>query len=923
MANLQLFFFPKKSFIILFLFLEIIVQFPSVTSAQEIRNKTLRDSTNTEKIHVSGNPAGNVGVVHSEAVEQEQTVHTTNAVQGRISGVTTSDGVLLVRGQNTVDKRFSQPLFVVDGVPMPDYFIRSSDNRSNPLNAINSSNIEKIEILKDADATAIYGGKGANGVVLITTKKVKEARLRVSAEASTGITGTNSWYDMLSTEEYIDIRQKAFAADGITPTESNAYDLLLWGDKYHTDWQREFIGKNGKTHTAQFNVSGGNNQTTFYIHTDYFESGSVYLAEKGDKSQRLNSRILVNHSGYAGRLNINASLSFGTFQSTQRGLDPDAYVVWAPNQPARNDDGSIYWLPNNSSFVNPLRYKYVTTANKNTTLLGTFQLQYRFFQELEAKIDVGYARNTSDQFESYGQNYLNPYAANSYRNRVLTGDGYSEKINIEPQLNYSKQSGKHTLTALAGATLQIDNEASDDFELRDFPSDVLFRNYATAAVKYSVSGETFEKRYASLFTRAIYDYNSRYLLSASLRRDGSSIFQEKNRFGNFWSIAGGWIFSKEDFVRKNLPFLNYGKLRASYGTTGNDNVAAFIFLNAYTTSTYPYAGSAGLYLSRIANPDFGWEATRKAEIALETSFLKDRLQVSVAVYRNRSKSLISDVPLSSQAGLSGYKSNTPGALIQNQGVELEIASTNLVIGAFQWLSGFNITFSDYNKLLAFPGIESTAYATQWKVGESLNIPRLYKYTGINPENGAPTVEDFDEDGVISANNDKQFLRDTDPDYFGGFQNSFRYKGLQLDVFLTYEKRPFAEGYLKNFYYPTGYQGRNIPRIFASDYWSPENPGGKYPGLTTTTSSDIGYAYYYHYTESDAIYSDASYICLKNVSLSYYVPETIASKLKTRSIRLYLRGENLAWFTKYNQWNPETGTAIPPFKTITAGVRLTF
>ncbi|MDR2564212.1 MAG: SusC/RagA family TonB-linked outer membrane protein [Prevotellaceae bacterium] len=918
MANLQLFPLTRKlrSYVLLFTGFTLL----SVSvSGQEIRQKTLEDSTNTQKT----NSVGNVGIIRSEEIEQEQTVHTTNAVPGRVSGVTSTDGVLLVRGQNTGDKRLSQPLFVIDGMPMPDFFVHSSDSRSSPLNAINASNIEKIEILKDADATAIYGGKGSNGVILITTKKVQEARLRVSAEISAGLTGVTNWYDMLSTEEYLDIRQKAFAADGITPTESNAYDLLLWGDQYHTDWQREFVGKAGKIYSGQLNISGGNNQTTFYINADYYEAGNVYLAENGDKNKRFNSRILVNHSGYGGRLNINASLAFGTFKTTARGLDPDAYVVWAPNQPTRNEDGSIYWLPGNSSFVNPLRYKYVTNINQNTTLLGTFQLRYRIFHELEAKIDVGYARNTSDQFEGFEQNYLNPYAANTYKNRVLAGDSYSEKTNIEPQLNYAKQFGKHTVTALAGATLQIDKAASDDFELRDFPSDALLRNYSAAAVKQSVSGGTFEKRYASLFTRVVYDYNGRYLFNASIRRDGSSIFHKNNRFGNFWSIAGGWIFSKENFVRENLPFLNYGKLRASYGTTGNDNVAAFLFLNAYSTSTYPYNGNAGLYLSRIANPDFGWESTRKLEIALETSFLRDRLQANVAVYRNRSKSLISGVPIALQAGLDGYKSNTPGALIQNQGVEIEITSTNVIIGDFRWLSWFNITIPDYNKLLSFPGIEKTAYNTQWKVGESLNITRLYRYTGINPANGAPTVEDVNEDGKIVATDDKQFLKDTDPDFFGGFQNSFRYKGLQLDVFFTFEKRPFAEGYLKTFYYPAGYIGRNIPRIFVSDYWTPENPNAKYPGLTTSSSSTIGNAYYYHYTESDAVYSDASFICLKNVALSYYLPESIVSKLKIRSARLYLRGENLAWFTKFNQWNPETGTAIPPFKTITAGIRLTF
>lgn len=871
--------------------------------------------TDPDETSATKTQTGNVFNIGSEVIEQEQTINTVNSLKGRVAGVTTDGGNIQVRGE------LFHPLYVVDGVPLPTQFVNSS-SQSNPLNAYNSSNVEKIEILKDADATAIYGGKGANGVVLITTKNVKNTDyLNVTASASIGITGVNTWYDFLSTEEYLDFRQKAFAADGITPDAENAYDLLIWGDKYHTDWQKEFVGKIGKVYTGNLSIAAGNDKTRFFVNTDYYESGNVYLAEDDDKAKRINTRILVNHFGFNGRLQFNASLAFNTFNSKSRGLDPDSYVVYAPNQPTLNDDGSLYWL--NSSVINPLRSKYANVTNKNTTILGNFQLSYRLFSELEVKVDAGYTRNTGDQLQTYSQEYLNPYADNSYKNRLLAGDSYSEIFLVEPQLNYSKLFGKGVVSAFVGATLQTESATSDDFELRDFPVESLFRNYASAAVKYSVASGTREKKYASLFGRVTYDYNNRYIFSTVLRRDGSSIFAKGNRFGNFWSFSGSWIFSKESFIHDNLRFLNYGKLRATHGVTGNDNVAAFLFLNAYSVSTYPYAGNSGLYLSQVANPDFSWEVTRKSEISLDLALFNNRLQINSAFYRNQSHNFIGGVPLASQAGLTEYKNNIPEATIRNQGLEIDLLSTNISTKGFQWLTTLMLTVPQNNTLLKYDDLANSSYANSFVVGKSLNIKRLYRYTGINPENGVPTVEDYNGDGKITSTDDMQFIDDTDPDFYGGLQNTFRYKGLQLDIFLYYEKRPFQEGYLKTFYYPAGYIGRNILREFATDYWSPENPNGKYPGLTTTTSSEIGKAYYNYYTESDAIFCDASYISLKNVALSYFLPKSITNKLKVRSVQLYARGENLKTFSKFNQWDPQTGTAIPPFRTIVVGAKLAF
>ena len=867
---------------------------------------------------------GNTGKIESDVIEQEQGTNTVNALKGRVSGVEIENGKVKIRGQSNVADKLAEPLVIIDGVQLPSGFSWSNGDRFSPLNLLNASSIESIEILKDADATAIYGGKGANGVVVIKTKKVLEQKLRVSASLAAGTTGVDRWYDFLSTGEYLDLRTKALAADNITPTETNAYDLLLWGDNYHTDWQKEFMGQKGKVYNGNISISGGiSDKTTFFINAGYFETGTVLLAEPGDKEKRINTKLLVNHRGLNDKLEITASFAFNKLNVQNRGLDPDAYLVNAPNQPVYNDDGTLYWLPNNASFVNPLRGKYAVTQNKGTDLISNLQTHYRFLPDFDVTVDVGYSRNTADQFQTYSGKYLNPYAANAYKNRVLAGDSHNELFIAEPRINYVKGWEKHSLTALLGASCQTSHFAGDDLEIRDFPSELFFRNYAVAGVKYSVNSNTEEVKRASAYTRISYDYDIKYIFSGIIRRDGSSIFDRGNRYGNFWSLAGAWVFSGEDFVRDNLGFLNYGKLKISHGLTGNDNVTPFQYITAYAAATHPYEGQSGLFLKRVANPQFSWEKTRKSEIYLDLAFFKNRLQATGAYYLHHSNSLIGNQPIASQARVDSYKDILQGVTLRSRGVELDVVSTNIRNRNVQWLTTLTLTVPDNNKITSFPGLENTSYATQFKVGESIHLTRLYKFTGINPENGVPTVEDVNRDGAITAAEDKQFLQDTDPDYYGGLHNSFRYRNWQLDVFFYFEKRPFQEGYLKTYYYPAGYIGKNIPRSLAGDYWTPENPDGTLPGLTSTTSSPIGYAYWNHYTESSAVYTDASYIRLKNVSLAYTLPKTITGKLKARDIRLYARGENLWTLTKFDEWDPETLTAIPPFRTVTAGVTASF
>jgi TonB-linked SusC/RagA family outer membrane protein len=879
----------------------------------------------------AANDSVKTATIQGSDIAKEITPETVNALTGRASGVQVESGQVTVRG--------GIPLYVVDGLPVPAEFIAGSNLTANPVNWFNSTNIEKIEILKDDDA-AIYGARGANGVVLITTKKQYTSRLQVDAQVSSGIMNVNRWYDYLSTGEYLDLRKKALAADGITPDKyslTNDYDILSFSDDVNTDWQKAYLDNTAKVTTGLLNLSGGTGNTYFYVTSDYYRSTSLFLPQDGDGSTRTNNRILVNHIGLGGRLTVNASLAYSTFNTKERGgeesdyerqqgkNDETTYLNAPPNQPAYNADGSLYWLPaaegGSNSYVNPLRLKYSTADKKSTDLRGTAYLSYRFVKELEGIVNVYYTRATADNVLQEEGAFQNPYATNkTYQNRLVTEKAYSDNVSVEPQFNFSKEVGTGTLSALLGAQYQVYSKSADGFHIRDFDVEALLRSYATAKTRYNVTSDSYQRKFASVFSRVGYDFQNRYLLNITFRRDGSSKFARGHRYGDFIALGGGYIFSKEDWVREHLPFVSFGKLRASWGTTGNDNVNADLYYNLYSVrSTSLYGNQIGLYRTQVANPDFGWEITKKTNVALELSLFRDKLQLNLDLYRNLSNRIYGSTPLSSQSGLMSYMGNIPGAVLRNQGIELDI-TVPLTFGDFEWFTTFNLSVPE-TKIVKFPNLEGSGYDSKFQVGFSTNTKKLYRFTGINPENGVPTVEDYNGDGVINSD-DKQFLYDFDSDFYGGFEQSFRYKGARLDVFFAFDQRPHIKGFLWEHYSPIGARG-NVIREYATDYWTPENPNAKYPGLTTSTSTAIGSAYNSYYTESDALLTSGSYIRLQNVSLSYDLPLSISDKLKTKQITLYAIGENLWIYTKSNVWDPATGYGIPPVRTLTAGIKVRF
>lgn len=409
------------------------------------------------------------------------------------------------------------------------------------------------------------------------------------------------------------------------------------------------------------------------------------------------------------------------------------------------------------------------------------------------------------------------------------------------------------------------------------------------------------------------------------RRDGSSRFGPNRRFSNFGAVGGAWLFSNESFLKDKFSWFSYGKLRGSYGLVGNDQIGNYQYLSTYaasSTADNTYGGVAGMTPVRIANPDYRWESTRKLEAAMELGFFKDRFLFTVDWFRNRTGNQLVSYPLATQAGFASYQANL-AATVENSGWELDLNTTNIKGDDFTWTSTFNATLPK-NKLVSFPNLETSPYANTYSIGRPL--ASIYKLQLVGRNNqGLPVYADPNHNGIIdyytlagtgSGNGDLLYSGKSYPDFYGGFGNSFNYKGLQLDIFFQYViglQKPGLEAY-------SGVPGSlgNVSKSYI-DQLKRDNVLNQF-----TTASNPPFDYYYYSYYSAANLQNASFLRLQNVALSYAMHERYLKSLHITRAKIFLQAQNLFVITKYKGIDPESGTlSTPPLLTIVAGVQFSF
>ena len=864
-------------------------------------------------------------------------------LQGKVAGVYVeqASGVpgggnsdFHIRGQNTLSG-VKKPLYVIDGVPFNSY---PKDNSvvaytgtgvlgtPDELALLNPDDIESIDILKDADATAIYGTRGSNGVVLITTKKGKEGRVKVSLNMSTTAQFVSKRLDFLSTEELLDLRRKAFEADkakgyvtdaDLTPAKFP--DLTLWDQHADYDWQEILMGDTAWGTDIQLKVSGGNKNTTFLVSGAYYNSGTVGIGD--DDYTRWTGRSNIQHHSEDRRFTLDTD-----FSVTKLAMKADAsgngfsYLNTIPNTPPYDENGEPYWLPDNSNFSSPLSMLNYDGRNDVTSMNASFNSSYRFWNQLTAKVSLGYSYNSGSQHNLYERTYYHPTKNNQY-NQARYFDQNSSTFIIEPQLTYGCNIIKGKADFLIGATYQRSDTHVLFFYGQKYPGDIFLKDANSASLINMHKNPATQTKSASLFGRITYDYKDRYLFNGTFRRDGSSRFGVNHRYGNFYSVGLAWLFSNEAIIKNKLNWFSYGKLRVSQGRTGNDGIGDYQYMTKYKSSQYPYEGNVGIKPENLANKNLRWETTDKFDVGLELGFFDDRFLLTVNYYKNTSKDLLTREYLPTQTGFTYFMSNL-NAEIVNKGWEFELNTQNIKTKNLRWTTQLTLTIPR-NRLAKFENLENSGYYNTYAIGQSVNVIRGYKYLGVNNQNGMPEVEDVNHDGKITSADDYQNLGDKDPRYYAGLNNTLQWNGFTLDVNFYYRNKPLQTGYLWRFYYPIG-MGYNVTHEMAENYWTTPGVDAKYPGLTTSSASDIYNAYYRYLSYSDAAYSNASYLRLQNVRLSYDFPQKAIRSLGMSALQFYVQGKNLLTITDYDAYDPETGDAsMPAVQSVVFGLNVTF
>ncbi len=915
---------------------------------------------------------GNVSAIGAKEIESTPSSNPILSVEGRLPGVTITQQTgfagggarVTIQGINSINSGIA-PLYIIDGVP---YNSSNLDGTSSiqgtnpstdgigiggpsPLSFINPQDIENISVLKDAAATSIYGSRGANGVILINTKKGKAGATKIELNIQQGVGKIAKKMEVLNTAAYLALRKQAYINDGVAvPTADSTqdysnYDLTLWDQNRNTDWQKELLGGNAGYSDIQLSVSGGSPLTQFRVSGNYHRETTIIPGDFKDNKVSLGFNL--NHSSANNKLNFQFG---GNYQSDNNSLPNynltnfnnliNAALTLAPNAPSLyKPDGTLNWEPDEfgeSSWQNPLALITNQIYNqKVSNLVANTAIKYAITPNLFAKVALGYTDTRFNAYAAFPSEVYAPEikaAFNSADRSSRFGAGHIATWQIEPQLNYRRTTAFGKFDIIAGAAFLNTATTDDNYIASGFTSDLLLKNIRSAAKIQAVTGASSLYRYNAFFGQINYNLKDKYIVELSARRDGSSRFGTANRFANFGAVSGAWLFSAERFM-KGFTALSYGKIKASIGTTGNDQIGNYSYADLYasTTPLTPYQGQSVLSPSRIYNPYLKWELTTKISGSVDLGFFKDRLLINATYFRNQSGNQILSnlVPLTT--GFTGYAVNFP-ATVQNSGYEFTVNSINFKSKSFQWSTSFNLTIPR-SKLIKFDNIQNTIYANTYIVGEPVGIRKLYKFAGVNPTTGLYQFES--STGTIITGDQLVFNKDNfviiDPNIrlYGGLENVISYKNFSLSFLVQFRKLPLLN--------PSPV-GLNVPGNFYSDGTSIPTgnviPGAKSAwtmasgtsGFQRTTQGNFGPINrgFFRVGGSDAVYDlEGYYLRLKNAVISYTIPKPLLQRNHIENVRVFVQGQNIATKTNYTGLDPETQnySSLPPLRTIVFGLQV--
>lgn len=842
------------------------------------------------------------------------------------TGVPGGNFTVRIRGQNSLGNG-NDPLYIINGVPFTSSTVSDRSTTglilfqgTNPLNMLNPADIESIEVLKDADATAIYGSRGANGVILITTKKGQTGRTTANLSYYTGFGKVDARMNLLNTKEYLEMRKEGLSNSGFWPLDPAFHsffpEVFVWDTTRTTNWQDELIGGMAKTTDAQFSLSGGTDVLSFNIGTGYHRETTVFPGNNAD--QRVSTQFAIHHRSPNKKLFSSVSMNYTVTNTDLVNRDMTLLAMtMAPNSPPlRTANGELNWGEDswNAAFRNPLAFTEQTYESATNNLIGNFALGYQIIPQLELKLNAGYTNLLGDALSLTPLSFFYPPQRNTAQNSTVFSENAFRNWIVEPQLNWHADRERTTINFLIGASFLDQISRSESQTGQGFPVEALMKNLRAASVWYQGNQTYSQYRYTSMFTRVNYAFDQKYILNLTARRDGSSRFGPGNQFANFGALGVAWVVSREKFLPVNRT-ISMLKMRSSYGITGNDQLSDYQYLDTYRPSD-PYQGVASLTPTRLPNQDFAWETVRKFEAAVDFGFFEDRISGTIAHYINQSSNQLVGIPLPPTAGFQSIQGNFP-AVINNTGTEVLLNWDNVRSTRLMWTSSLNLSIPK-NKLVSFPRLEeSPEYANRLVVGKPVTIKKVYRTEGVDPLTGLYQFLDQNEDGILNEA-DRIGTKFVGQEFYGGLNNRFSYKGFELDILIQFVRQQ-GGNYISHFGPPGG--THNQP-LWVLERWQKE---GDVANIQRYTNGGLASSLYVNQlTASDRSVSDASFVRLKNISLSYSLPQQLTTKLGIQMVQFFLQGQNLLTLTNYQGLDPEIlSNTLPPLRIIAVGVNIKF
>ncbi|GAA3929871.1 TonB-dependent receptor [Hymenobacter algoricola] len=933
---------------------------------------------------------GSVATIKADRILNNSVPSFDAALQGRASGLqvvqsnAAAGSAVRIRVRGTASITASgEPLYVIDGVPVDNTDISDPDfgrnsvkaNNLNPLAAINPNDIESITVLKDASATALYGSRGANGVVLVTTKRGKSGKTTFNIGYYTGVSEATRRLPMLNGSEWLQLYNEARVNDGGTPlgpNESVSVNGITFTPNSvagtNTDWIDQAL-RTGSVNDASVSAAGGNEKTRFFMGTGYRKEKGIL---QGNDFTRLSGRINLDHSA-TDKLDLGAQINLNYVDNNQvptsfNGGIGTAQSSALPIFPVYNPDGTFFGTQLGNTGTNIVAQRENTYVSKGLRTLANLYGQYKIMTGLAFRSELGLDlfNQLERRYESPVNRYFTGVDANGVNlpriglgttserqlnrfnyntNNLLT---YEKSINEQNQLKLllgfnAQKFNNHDLAASAsnnavGFVNPYFSQGLNNLAIAPgAPKDLSVATTGTSSRDYYT--------FLSYLGRVNYVFNNRYLFEASARIDGSSLFGPNNRYGFFPGASAGWIISEEAFMQ-NMSVVSFLKLHASYGLTGNANIPSFQYLGRYQ-QTGNYTGQPASGRSVLPNPDLSWEKNRAVDLGLDYGFLQGRISGSVAVYQKTSSDLLLNrkVPASA-AGYSpsdevlGVYINS-GVVVRNRGVEFDVTSKNLV-GDFSWTTSFNISHNS-NIVTNNGGFDSPDFFGQGEgdtriiQGQPIGISYVPIYAGVNPANGDELIFDKNTGEKIKLTAASQDVNRVAtgrpfPRFTGGLENSFGYKGFDLSVLLSFSEggQIYDDGAK---YQQGGRIGSWNQRREVLNRWQKPGDDTDVPKVSLLEGGRADQS-----NSSRWLY-DASYLRVRTASIGYTIPAAISQAAHIGSARIFVNGQNLFVFTKYAGWDPEVvrynfsngqgNTSFgapylptPQQRVVTAGVNLT-